>query len=243
MSRLAPSTVARHYSCRRAVFSWAVSADLISRTACRGIKLPPIPRLKHYRVTAADSERLAAQLSSEQAIMMWTGVATGLRWSEVAGRQVKNFDLDARQVTLTKQLDRKRTLVEPKSAAGGRTFAIPNWLAEDLSALLTRRALTDRNDEALVFVGVKGGPLNHSAWRRRAWAPACERAGLPGLGFHDLRRMNAPQLVAAGADPKVAQTRMGHADPRLTLKLYAEVTEEADRAAAEAVGKRLRPDR
>lgn len=238
---LAPSTVARQYSCVRAVFSWAVSADLIDRTPCRGIKLPQVPRLRRRRITSSDLERLADELGAFHAPMMWTGVVTGLRWSEVAGRQVRDIDLARQEIAVSKQLNRKRDLVEPKSAAGKRTLAIPAWLSEELAAHLARRGLTAADGDALVFVGVKGGPLNYSAWRRTVWAPACQRAGLPGLGFHDLRRLNATELVAAGADAKVAQTRLGHADPRLTLRLYAEVTEEADRAAAEALGERLRP--
>jgi integrase len=242
-AHLAASTVTRQYSCVRAVFSWAMSADIIHRSPCRGIELPQAARPKRRRLRVIHLERLAQELDPDQATMMWTGVASGLRWAEVAGRQVKDFDLSACRLTVTKQLDRKPNLVEPKTAAGGRTFAIPRWLAEEVQAHLARRGLTADDGEALVFVGVKGGPLNYSAWRRAMWAPACARAALSGLGFHDLRRMNATQLVAVGADPKVAQTRLGHADPRLTLRLYAEVTEEADRAAADAVGSRLRPGR
>jgi integrase len=241
MKGLAPATVARQFSCVRAVFSWAVSADMIVTTPCRGIKLPQVPRYRHAKVSSEELQRLANELGPTEAVLMWTGVATGLRWSEVAGLQVPSIDLAACDLTVTSQLDRKRQLVQPKSASGGRTFAIPRWLAVELSEHLERRGLTGSQRDALVFVGAKGGPLNYSAWRRTKWAPACERCGLPGLGFHDLRRLHGTQLVAVGADPKVAQTRLGHADPRLTLRLYAEVTEEADRAAAEAVGEKLRP--
>jgi integrase len=56
--------------------------------------------------------------------------------------------------------------------------------------------------------------------------------GLDGLGFHDLRRLNATVLVAEGVDVKTAQSRLGHSDPRLTLAVYAQATDDADRAAA-----------
>ncbi len=129
--------------------------------------------------------------------MMWVGAATGLRWAEVAGRQVRDLNLLAAEISVTRQLDRTRNLVEPKSAAGERTFAIPEWLVEELVAHLARLGLSVEDGEALVFIGAKGGRLNYSAWRRTSWAPACELAGLAGLGFHDLRRINATALVAA----------------------------------------------
>jgi len=71
--------------------------------------------------------------------------------------------------------------------------------------------------------------------------PACESVGLRGVGFHDLRRAAATALVAGGVDVKTAQGRLGHSDSRITLELYAQVTTEADRAAAEVVGERFLP--
>jgi integrase len=257
--KLAPATVARQYSAVRAVFSWAMASDIIDKTPCRGTKLPQDRKRPRRRISPGDLERLAAVLQRtreerakyaapipawfgpSQAVMMWVGAATGLRWSEVAGRQVRDLNLAGAEISVTRQLDRNRNLVEPKSAAGERTFAVPKWLAKELAAHLARRGLSARNGDALVFTGAKGGPLNYSAWRRTVWAPACDQAGLAGLGFHDLRRANATALVAAKADPKVAQTRLGHADVRLTLGLYADVTPEADRIAADAVGAWLRP--
>jgi hypothetical protein len=40
---------------------------------------------------------------------------------------------------------------------------------------------------------------------------------------------------------KSAQTRLGHADPRTTLAIYAQATKDADRQAAERLGVRFRP--
>jgi integrase len=63
-------------------------------------------------------------------------------------------------------------------------------------------------------------------------APAVERANeqlllaaappLPeGLAPHSLRRTFASVLVALGEDPAYVMARMGRADPKLTLSVYA----------------------
>jgi integrase len=75
------------------------------------------------------------------------------------------------------------------------------------------------------------------------WLPATIQAGCEGAGFHDLRRANATGLVLAGVDLKTAQTRLGHADPRLTIAVYAQATTEADKAAADALGDWFSPSR
>ena len=45
--------------------------------------------------------------------------------------------------------------------------------------------------------------------------------------------------MAEGVDVKTAQTQLGHADPRLTLAIYAQASGEADRAAADRIGARF----
>lgn len=85
----------------------------------------------------------------------------------------------------------------------------------------------------------EGGVVDYAHWRQRVWLPAVEAAGIDGLTFHDLRRANATALGAEHVDIKTAQTRLGHADPRTTLGIYAKATSEGDRKAAEAVAKRL----
>lgn len=108
-----------------------------------------------------------------------------------------------------------------------------------LSAQLVSRGLTGRDSQSLVFTSAGGGALDYSNWRRRVWLPAVREAGVPGAGFHDLRRTNATQLVVAGVDVKTAQTRLGHADPRLTLAVYAQAVGEADREAAAKLEERF----
>jgi hypothetical protein len=54
-----------------------------------------------------------------------------------------------------------------------------------------------------------------------------------------VQKPNATGLVLEGVDIKTAQARLGHTDPRLTLGIYAQATTEADRAAAERIGRRF----
>src|SRR5262249_41100108 len=121
-----------------------------------------------------------------------------------------------------------------------RTMAVPDWLMNELSGVLARRALTGADSHALVFVSPTGAPLHYSNGRRRVCIPATDAAGLPGLHFHDLRSNAATALVDEGVNVKVAQTRLGHTDVRTTLEVYARATTKADRHAADRVGKRFR---
>jgi integrase len=239
-----PRTVKRQFGVLRAIFAYAVSADFLGRTPCRDIKLPEVKPLRRRLPTPDQLAGLAAELGPH-ALMMWIGVLTGLRWGEVAGLRVGSVDLLRGELRVVEQ--RTRDLLgegvtdEPKSRAGVRPLGIEAVLVGMISEHLARRGLTGADVNALVFVAERGGPLNYSHWRQRIWSPACARAGLVGLTFHDLRRRNATGMVADNVDVKTAMTRFGHSDVRLTIELYAQATTEADLRAAESLAARFLP--
>lgn len=242
-STKAASTVSRQYSAVRALFSYAVAADLLVRSPCRGIRLPKVHLVDRPTLDADDLDALATALGPEQAAMMYLGAVAGLRWAECAGLTVGSLDLLKHRVVVSAQLRRDGTLGPPKSDAGTRTLGIPAWLTEHLAGVLAQRDLSAADRSALVFVAPGGGPLNYHHWRTRTWLPATKAAGLTGLRFHDLRAMAATVLVAAGVDVKTAQTRMGHSSPALTLAVYARATEQADLDAVAKVGGFFDPSR
>jgi integrase len=192
--------------------------------------------------------------------MVWVAALTGLRWGEVAGLTVGQLNLvDPFTITVDRQVGRDehgRPVVEdPKSEAGTRTLSIPIALRAVLAEHLARTGLTAADGDRLLFAAADGGLLRYSDWRRDAWVPAALAAGFsreradarrpgrtrtePTIGFHDLRRMNATEMIRLQVDVKTAQHRLGHADPRLTLALYADATTEADLEAADRLGGRL----
>jgi integrase len=241
----AARTVKREYGVLRAVLAFAVDRDLIARTPCRGIKLPAIEPVVRHVITAEALEALADELGPNLGPMAYVGATLGLRWGEVAGLRIGRLDLLRNEIKVVEQVVRGRggrsTLGPPKSHAGRRTMTMPVWLSEMLAEHLRSRGLTAADADRFLFEWPSGGHLTYSTWRK-TWLRAVDRAGLPkGFGFHDLRRANATGLVADGVDVRTAQTRLGHADVRLTLELYAQATTEADRAAAERVGARFAP--
>ncbi len=46
---------------------------------------------------------------------------------------------------------------------------------------------------------------------------------LPHARLHDLRHVHATALLLAGTPVHVVATRLGHADPSITLRVYAHV--------------------
>lgn len=248
-----PTTVNRGYGVLRAVFTMAYERDLIGKSPCRGINLPKVERAVRPIVSAEDLARLAHELGDDAPIA-YLGAVLGLRWGEACGLRVGDLDLLRARLTVSGTLARDGRGATfrnaPKSDAGRRTVAMPKALADLLARHLASKGLTAADADAYVFSSGAGTPLAYNNWRMRVWLPAIKRAttdrpgvkgcpGLVGVQFHDLRRTNATLLMSSGVDAKTAQSRLGHSDPRLTLAIYAQVVEDADKAAAERLGEGL----
>lgn len=237
----APRTVRRQYGVLTAILNQAVASDLIGRTPARGVRLPTLADKRTRNIIGGERlTDLAEALGEDYGPMAYLGAVLGLRWGECAGLKVGRIDFLGRTITVTEQRTRglggRMVECPPKSAAGRRTLSVPAPLMAMLSEHLRKRGVTAADPDTYLFVGDHGGPLEYSGFRQRVWQPACQAIGLPNLGFHDLRRANATELVRSGVDVKTAQTRLGHSDPRLTLAVYAQATNEADRTAAEKLG-------
>jgi len=235
----APATVRRMYGVLRAILSAAVAVDLLVRSPCRprGIHLPAVEAQSRLFVGPDELALLVEAFDPRYGPMVLLAGVAGLRYSECAGLRVCNLDLLRSTVTVAEALTRGArgapVFGPPKSRAARRTLTIPSWLRDALAEHLAARQLTGADGDRLVFPAPRGGPLSYRNFGDRFWLPACRAAGLEGLGFHDLRRCAASALVAAGVDVRTAQERLGHSDPRMTLGLYARVTPDGDRAAAE----------
>jgi integrase len=239
--KAAPRTVRRQYGVLTAILNHAVASDLVGRTPARGVRRPTLADKRARNIIAAEElASLAEVLGEDYGPMAYLGAVLGLRWGECAGLKVGRIDFLGRIITIAEQRARglggRMVECPPKSAAGQRTLSVPAALMAMLSEHLRRRGVTAAGPDAYVFVGDHGGPLEYGGFRQRVRKPAFQAIGLPDLGFHDLRRANATELVHSGVDLKTAQTRLGHSDPRLTPAIYAQATTEADRAAAEKLG-------
>ena len=73
---------------------------------------------------------------------------------------------------------------------GGRTVKMTERVYQIIAVCMEEKA-----PDNLVFTRLGGSPPGDF---RKAWAVACERAGCPGLLFHDLRRTGARNMRRLG---------------------------------------------
>ena len=230
-SGLGPSQARHAFRVLSMVLDWCVPAKLL-RNPAEGVKLPVRPETEHVYLSFEQVERLAnaagdlrtkygrptASASVNRALILLLAY-TGLRWGEAAALRVGRVDLVKRRIRVVStfyELNGVQHEGPPKSGKH-RTVAIPPSLVPEL-----KQVIGGRGDHELVFTTARGASLRANNWRVREFNPAVKLAKLDGLGLtpHKLRHTAASLAIAAGADVKVLQHMLGHADAAMTLNIY-----------------------
>jgi integrase len=74
------------------------------------------------------------------------------------------------------------------------------------------------------------------------WTRAREQSGIDRKWrLHDLRHWTATTAITSGHDVRTVAGRLGHANPAMTLRVYAHAVEGADQAVAAELGAALNP--
>jgi integrase len=230
-SGLGPSQTRHAFRVLSMVLAWCVPSRLTVNPA-HGVKLPIRPEAEHVYLGYGQVEALAnaagnlrtkydrptASAAVNKALILLLAY-TGLRWSEAAALRIGKVDLDKRRVrvvTTFYELGGVQHEGLPKTGKA-RTVAIPATLIPEL-----RGVMGERGSDELVFTTARGQSLRSNNWRVREFNAAVTAAGLDGLGLtpHKLRHTAASLAIAAGADVKVLQLLLGHADAAMTLNVY-----------------------
>lgn len=233
-------TIRRHKAVLSAIFRMAVRDELLHRSPVDGLPVPRVEPSDGRALTAAEANRLLDAIDPAYVSLVYTLLTTGLRWSEIAGLEIRHFNalLSPPCLIVEQGLHESRGGLEvtpPKSAAARRTILLTSEQAAVISRHIetTGRTGADTNDP--LFVSPRGRHLIYTNFRPRIWVPAVKRAGLEGLRIHDLRKTAITNLLQAGLDPKTITVLVGHEDLRTTLQHYAKTTPQSLLKASQAL--------
>lgn len=130
---------------------------------------------------------------------------------------------------------------EPKTRNAVRTVILPAAVTEALHRQKAQQnawqeaAGHDWHDTGFVFTGKTGKPLFASTVQH-AMKRMCTQLGLPPVTPHGLRHLHASLLLDEGVPVTAVSARLGHANPQITLRIYAHALAGQDGQAAQAIG-------
>jgi len=214
-----PATLRRFLVSLRRFYRWLVEQGRIAHDPLIHIQSPMVPQRFPKTLSEDQVEALLAApdvqtpLGLRDRALLELFYATGLRVSELVGLKLFNLSLDERIVRTFGKGGKERLAPIGEVAADW----LQRWLVEGRPALLNGRVADH------VFVTNRGaGMTRQMAWTLiKKYALA---AGLPRekISPHVLRHAFATHLLNHGADLRVVQLLLGHADIS-TTQIYTHV--------------------
>jgi len=142
----------------------------------------------------------AAQSHPTMKMRILLALGTGLRRGDIESLKISDIDFENNCIATTSKKTKKCMSSRPVSA-------------EVMSELSKYVCSLDVGQEKLFKT-----KFGYRKWRR-----VCNKAGLTGLKFHDLRRTFCSLLAQNGVSTAVTQRLLEHSSPNLTNKIYTNV--------------------
>jgi len=254
-----PANVRAHHRVLSSALSQAERWDWVERVVTRRVRPPSVPPAVTHTPSPAEVRQMVVEAEAGRnpalGSVVLLATITGMRRGETCGLQWGDVDLPNRVVTVRRSVWQIQSRWGVKLPKSGRVRRVA--LDDTAVALLVARADTLRrraeaarvpgpDEEGWVWApGLDGRPLMPDTLTQ-AFRRLCERleqrTGDPWpYRLHDLRHLSATQLIGASFDPVTVAGRLGHADPSITMRVYAHAIEAQDREAAAALGRALSP--
>ena len=163
----------------------------------KAIRMPSPPAGRDRRLQPGELEKLLESSSEELSQVIRFALETAIRRGELAGMAWDMVDLKKRTVTLPETKNGQKRIVPLSSVA---------------VAILKERLNTRRIDGKVWDIGLDAISQD--------FAKACQKTGISGLHFHDLRHEATSRLFEKGFDKMEVRTITGHK----TLQMLARYT-------------------
>jgi integrase/recombinase XerD len=216
------TSISRRLSSLRRFYALQLQQATMRADPTARVRAPKLPRRLPKNLSEGQVEALLGAPDVETVLglrdraMLETLYATGLRVSELTGLKIAQVSLDMGVVRVIGKGSKERLVPLGEEAI--------TWIKRYLESSRTALASGGRSDA--MFVTARDGPMTRQAF----WALLKRyalKAGIPAasLSPHVLRHAFATHLLNHGADLRVVQLLLGHADITTTT-IYTHVARE-----------------
>jgi len=236
--RFAPKTVLTLRNLLSKIFRTAQSWGYLQANPAQGTQVPAMVITRERLTLKPEQVRaLLAELVEPYRTMVLLAVLSGLRRGEIFGLKWKCIDWTDGSI-LVSEASYEGHAAPPKTRASRRKVFVDVAALECLGRLCPAQCQT----EDLVFCTDRGTAMNPNNVLNRVLHPACKKAEVPRVSWHNFRYTYSTWANPSGESIKALQSQLGHTDSRLTLSVYTQPMPEAQRKLAVKIARVLLPD-
>ncbi|RWN28898.1 site-specific integrase [Mesorhizobium sp.] len=242
---LAAQTVQHIHRLLSQILSSAVKARKLRQSPMLAVQTTP--KVRREEIQVLDDAELGALLKHLKGRSIYMPVmmaaSTGMRRGEVLALRWKDLDLDRATLQVAQVVEQTKagiTFKEPKTDRSRRTIALPARLILELrqhrkeQAELRLRLGLGKSNSDLAFPTWEGNVRSPRPFSKE-FAREAGAAGVAHVTFHGLRHTHITHLLRSGVPVHVVSARAGHANPSVTLNIYAHMLPGQQEGAASVV--------
>lgn len=222
------------YNQLNAIFNYAVTFYNLRENPCHkagSIGKKNADEMLYWTKEEFDLFILAVSDKPTSKIIFSTLFWTGLREGELLALTPADIDFENLTLQVTKsyqRIEKKDIITDPKTPKSNRIISIPQFLADELNEYIGSLYGIKRNQR--IFPVTKHY-LSHEMKR------GCNASGVKKIRIHDLRHSHCALLFSLGVTPLEAAERLGHDDPKTTLRIYAHVYPDSGKRISEKLNR------
>ena len=242
---LSVKTALNYYGCMKTMLAAAVRAGLLEYNPMDRVPRPK--KRKKKKATLPEVEVVAllqliiteAETPLKLAVLL--AMLCSLRLGEVGALKYSSVDWTAGTITVDRSLKYTPAtgsfIAETKTDAGDRVITLPPSMIRILRDAMWQDVMEEEEDldawKGAGWIvhsrhGARANKDTPSKWFRKF----ADAHGYQGLTFHGLRHVHASVLLQHHVDLQSVSSRMGHSDPSVTLRAYADAMPARDQEAA-----------
>lgn len=225
----------------RAALAQAVRWGWVSTNVASAARLTQRKRAPRESMSAGDVRAVlhaAVKVGPGAALALRLAAVSGarrselaaLRWDDLAGNRLR---IDSSVAVLRRSGEEPELVDDVTKTANRRTVTLDNATVDMWQAY--RSSFVDPGE--WVFGLFEPANPDRIGWW---WRRSRERSGIDrSWRLHDLRHWSATQAIGTGHDIRTVAGRLGHANPAMTLRVYAHVLEGAEQEVAAGLASAL----
>ena len=249
---LSVKTALNYYGCVKTMLAAAVRTGLLEYNPMDRVPRPK--KRKKKKATLPEAEVVAllqliiteAETPLKLAVLL--AMLCSLRLGEVGALKYSSVDWTAGTIIVDRSLKYTPAtgafIESPKTDAGDRVITLPPSMIRILREAMWQDVMEEEDDpeawkgSGWIVHSRHGARVNKdtpSKWFRKF----ADAHGYQGLTFHGLRHVHASVLLQHNVDLQSVSSRMGHSDPSVTLRAYADAMPARDQEAAATMDRLL----
>jgi integrase len=237
-----PRTIRNIHNVISAALNQAIRWGWLEKNPALRATLPVARPLKIHSPSPEEARELISACHAKDELLgafVFIAAVTGCRRGEVAALRWRALQNDL--LVIDQSAYAVKDEVGTKSTKSGRERVVhldqtvQDWFAywRSRCELAANEWGVELNSDSFVLSPLPDGSefVNLDSMSREVRKVA-SRLGMKSIHLHSLRHFAATELLAAGISPRDAAEMLGHADPSLTLRVYAHASTERQKIAA-----------